>query len=172
MYAIAVAAICMGAVMTCLVYALNVVFLNWPYWDANLWRIILMSTCPTAAMITVIVNLFITGTDASNTDAPPPLLKRLPHKLRGTIYHLSAQDHYTRVTTTRGSDLILLRFSDALDEISTIPGLQCHRSHWVALSAIRSVTRKGDGAEITITGGTTVPVSRSRLGKLREQGLL
>jgi DNA-binding LytR/AlgR family response regulator len=29
--------------------------------------------------------------------------------MRGAIHHLAAEDHYTRITTTRGSSLVLLR---------------------------------------------------------------
>ena len=42
------------------------------------------------------------------------------------------EDHYVRVFTDAGESLILLRLSDAMAEVRDVPGLQIHRSHWVA----------------------------------------
>jgi hypothetical protein len=42
-------------------------------------------------------------------------LDRLPPKLKGAaLYAISAEDHYLRLHTSKGSDLILMRLSDAL----------------------------------------------------------
>lgn len=96
---------------------------------------------------------------------------RLPIKLRGAgIRAVQAEDHYLRVHTDRGSDLILMRLSDALDELEGLEGAQTHRSWWVARSAVRDVTR-GDGrATLTLEGELTVPVSRRYARALRDAG--
>jgi hypothetical protein len=80
---------------------------------------------------------------------------------------LSAQEHYTRVVTTTGARLVLLRFSDALRETAPTAGLQVHRSHWVALDAIAAFTRNGREGEILLSNGETVPVSRSYVRDLQ-----
>lgn len=96
---------------------------------------------------------------------------RLPLKLKGAeIRAVQAEDHYLRVHTDRGSDLILMRLSDALDELEGLEGAQTHRSWWVARSAVRDVAR-GDGrATLSLDGGLSVPVSRRYVRALREAG--
>lgn len=96
---------------------------------------------------------------------------RLPLKLRGaSIRAVQAEDHYLRIHTDRGSDLILMRLSDALEELEGLEGAQTHRSWWVARDAVRDVAR-GDGrATLTLDGDITVPVSRRYARALREVG--
>lgn len=103
--------------------------------------------------------------------APARFLDRLPPKLRGaTIRAVQGEDHYLRVHTDRGSDLILMRLSDALAELEGLEGAQTHRSWWVARDAVRDVER-GDGrAVLTLDGGLTAPVSRRYAKALREAG--
>lgn len=103
--------------------------------------------------------------------APARFPDRLPMKLRGAAIHaVQAEDHYLRIHTDRGSDLILMRLSDALDELEGLEGAQTHRSWWVARDAVRDIAR-GDGrATLTLQGGLTAPVSRRYARALREAG--
>ena len=102
---------------------------------------------------------------------PARFLERLPLKLRGAeIWAVEAEDHYLRLHTSKGQDLILLRLADAVDELQGIEGAQVHRSWWVARDAITHV-RRGDGrATLTLKDGAEVPVSRTYAGLLRERG--
>ena len=78
-------------------------------------------------------------THAAPPDAPqaPRFLDRLPLKLRGAKIHaVQAEDHYLRIHTDRGSDLILMRLSDAVEELEGLEGAQTHRSWWVARDAV------------------------------------
>lgn len=104
-------------------------------------------------------------------DPAPRFLDRLPAKLRGAeLYAVEAQDHYLRLHTSRGQDLILMRLSDAVAELEGIEGAQTHRSWWVAKSAIEEA-RRGDGrATLRIKGGARAPVSRAYAKALREAG--
>jgi len=105
--------------------------------------------------------------------APTPrLLDRLPADLRAPFISLEATDHYTRVTTERGSATILLRFSDAIAEAAPTPGLRLHRSHWVAIDHIAAVRRDGPRAIVTTTDGRTLPVSRGNVAALEAADLL
>ncbi len=111
-------------------------------------------------------------THAAPAGAPPPrFLERLPLKLRGAeIYAVQAEDHYLRLHTSRGSDLILMRLSDAIAELEGLEGAQTHRSWWVAKAAVKDAKR-GDGrATLILPGGVAAPVSRSYLPTLREHG--
>ena len=123
------------------------------------------------------INVFLSKAQPIQThaapvgSAPARFPDRLPMKLRGAaIRAVQAEDHYLRIHTDRGSDLILMRLSDALEELEGLEGSQTHRSWWVARDAVRDVAR-GDGrATLTLDGGVTVPVSRRYARALREAG--
>lgn len=100
---------------------------------------------------------------------PPSLLARLRPDIRGAILHLTVEDHYTVVTTTRGRQLLLLRFSDALRELGDIDGLRTHRSHWVAASHVEGVERSAGRIAVRLKSGTIVPVSRSFAGAVQKR---
>lgn len=111
-------------------------------------------------------------THAAPPEAPPPrFLERLPLRLRGgQVYAVEAQDHYLRLHTSKGQDLILLRLSDAVAELEGVEGAQTHRSWWVARDAVTDV-RRGDGrATLTLRNGVEAPVSRAYARALREAG--
>lgn len=103
--------------------------------------------------------------------APARFLERLPPRLRGArLIAVQAEDHYLRLHTDRGSDLILMRLTDALAELEGLEGAQTHRSWWVAKDAVAAVAR-GDGrAALTLDGDLTAPVSRRYAKALREAG--
>jgi len=102
----------------------------------------------------------------------PPILDRLPLDKRGPLVALSVEDHYVRVRTTRGEEMILMRLTDAIREAAPAPGLRVHRSHWVARAAITSARREGDRAILTMSHGGDIPASRSHISALKQAGLL
>lgn len=111
-------------------------------------------------------------THAAPVGAPAPrFLDRLPAKLRGAELHaVEAEDHYLRLHTSRGQDLILMRLSDAVAELEGIEGAQTHRSWWVARAAVEDA-RRGDGrATLQLKSGVEAPVSRAYARALREAG--
>lgn len=113
-------------------------------------------------------------------DIPPhaepeaALLARLPAHARAELLHLRMQDHYVEVHTAAGSELLLLRFRDALREVEDVNGLQVHRSHWVARDAVVGVDRRRGSGRIILrlVNGSKVPVSRSFAPVLKAQGWL
>ncbi len=103
--------------------------------------------------------------------AAPRFHERLPGKLRGAaIYAVSAEDHYLRLHTSKGSDLILMRLGDAIGELEGVEGAQTHRSWWVARDAVESARREGDKMVLLLKGGVEAPVSRPNVRPLREAG--
>lgn len=100
----------------------------------------------------------------------PEFVKRLPPELGGDLTRLSASDHYVEAYTRRGHALVLIRFSDALEELGGADGLQIHRSHWVARSAIRQLVSEGRTLMVELEDGARLPVSRSRLAAVRAEG--
>ena len=101
------------------------------------------------------------------------LLKRLPIELRGNLSHLSMQDHYVDIVTDKGSKLVLLRLADAIAETEPVPGLQIHRSHWVAPGCgCPHPPCEGDRHFVELKDGAVLPISRSSLPAAREAGLV
>ena len=122
------------------------------------------------------LNVFLARTPVQTHAAAPGakparFIDRLPFKLKGAVIRaVQSEDHYLRVHTDRGSDLILMRLSDALTELEGLEGAQTHRSWWVAREAVRDVSR-GDGrATLTLEGGVEAPVSRRYAKALRDAG--
>lgn len=101
----------------------------------------------------------------------PKLLARLPQDKRGRLIHLVAQDHYVAVTTTAGETLLAMRFRDAIAEAASEPGLQVHRSHWVAQKAISGRCRLNGKAGIRLRNGSFVPIGRKFGPAVRELGV-
>ncbi|MEY4250555.1 MAG: hypothetical protein RJA87_2188 [Pseudomonadota bacterium] len=110
----------------------------------------------------------------SSTEAPAEtvrFLSRIPPKLKGaTLLAIEAEDHYLRLHTEKGSDLILMRLADAIGELEGIEGARTHRSWWVAKAGIVEAARSDGRATLTLKDGTRVPVSRSYAAGLREAG--
>jgi hypothetical protein len=129
-------------------------------------------TAAVSALVVLLGRATPIQTHASADSARPArFIERLPLHLYGArLIAVEAQDHYLRIHTDRGSDLILMRLTDALDELEGLEGAQTHRSWWVAKDAVRGATR-GDGrATLTLDGGLTAPVSRRYSRALREAG--
>ncbi|HYH18218.1 MAG TPA: LytTR family DNA-binding domain-containing protein [Azospirillum sp.] len=102
-----------------------------------------------------------------------PFLARVPARLGRSLVALEMEDHYVRVHTAEGSDLLLMRLRDAVAELDGFDGLQVHRSYWVAAAAVTGVERKPDGKlTLVLTTGLKVPVSRSFAPAVRAAGWL
>lgn len=99
-----------------------------------------------------------------------PFLERLAPSLGRELLHLHMRDHYVEAHTAKGSELILLRFSDALREVDRLDGMQVHRSHWVAARAVAGASRRGGRTLLRLVNGAEVPVSRTFAPALRERG--
>lgn len=120
---------------------------------------------PFAIYFSVITIRYFWGRDPAETSHSiidtNIFLKRLPARLGNSVLRVSSQDHYIEVHTELGSDLILMRFADALQELQGLNGLQVHRSHWVCLDAVICCEKKSGKMNLRLTNGTEVPVSRS-----------
>lgn len=98
---------------------------------------------------------------------PPAFLARLSRSLGSQLTAVQAEDHYIRVFTPRGSELVLYRFSDAIEELRWIPGAQVHRSWWVAAASVKALQRPGGRYQLLLETGQRVPVSRSHVPAAR-----
>lgn len=111
------------------------------------------------------------GIIATNTQTRPKLYDRIKPKLRSArLYALSAEDHYVRAHTSAGDDLILMRLSDAIDEIAPLTGLSPHRSWWVAEQGVKTVKRSKGKTQIILHSEVSVPVSRNKVKIVKDAG--
>lgn len=95
---------------------------------------------------------------------PPEFLKRLSPEHAGTLWALSSERHYVRVRTHAGSELLLMRLSDAMDQCRHLDGVQIHRSHWIHRPGLGRVVRRSGRLEVILASGESLPVSRSHQG--------
>lgn len=106
-----------------------------------------------------------------NVDPYEEINKHLPMSKRGKLLCIETADHYVNLTTDEGSELVLMRFKDALQLLQHAPGMQVHRSWWVALDAIVNVRKSNRKVQLTLVNGNTVPVSKSHIEALKEAGI-
>ncbi len=140
----------------------------------------------TVALVQLVMVLFLTRLQPSQSalllrrqaDAPPApeattslpsFHRRIPPHLGQELLALAAEDHYLRVITAAGSDLILMRLSDALAELGDEAGLQVHRSWWVAHGGGTALRRDGGRTVVVLKNGGEVPVSRTYLADVRDR---
>jgi hypothetical protein len=136
-------------------------------------------------LLTLAVTIpFVLIRERLRTPAPPPaaaasvaagadgesLLRRVKPGVRGELWALQMEDHYLRVHTSNGNDLILHRMSDALAEVASLEGRQVHRSWWVARAAIAAAERDGRRLMLVLKGGLKVPVSRANVAAIKDAG--
>jgi hypothetical protein len=113
------------------------------------------------------------SSDLTAPDAARAFLARLPLKFRQAELHaISSEDHYLRVHTSLGEELILMRLADAVRELDGGGGLQVHRSWWVAKAAVRDVKRQGGKVSLVLPSGKEAPVSRTFTAEVKAAGLL
>ena len=127
-----------------------------------------------AAIICTVGELMRRGKGAelrSGDIVRPAILERLKPSLRSAdIYALSAEDHYVRVHTSKGDDLILMRLTDAVKETAPINGLSTHRSWWVAEQGVETGQKRDGKTSLLLKSGIEAPVSRNNAKAVRDAG--
>jgi hypothetical protein len=144
------------------------------FWPTGRALLLLAANVVVISSIITAIFLMVDQSDAQSagTMAPSPILKRLAYEKRGPLLGISVEDHYVRVRTIKGEDMILMRLADAIREVGTTHRVQVHRSHWIARDQVTACARKGDGAILTMSDGPDIPVSRTNVAKIKEAGLL
>ena len=134
---------------------------NWPLSIVN-WLI--FSFIVVLPLILIVDELSRRQRKSGGSDLLMFLTEKLPPKLRGAdLIALKSEDHYLRVYTSAGDDLILMSMENAMTALSGYPGVRTHRSWWVALDRLPPVSAAAKlGADIQLPSGLTVPISRRR----------
>ena len=122
----------------------------------------------TVTVVMSAINVFLSKAQPVQTHAAPAgaaparFPDRLPMKLRGAaIRAVQAEDHYLRIHTDLGHDIILMRMADAVGLLDALPGARVHRSWWVARSAVEGSSSANGRTTLQLATGIEAPVSRS-----------
>ncbi|MEM9403534.1 MAG: LytTR family DNA-binding domain-containing protein [Pseudomonadota bacterium] len=88
-------------------------------------------------------------------------LERLPPAIGTELVSVSSDLHYLNVTTRLGHAMMLGSLQE-VEEAFSDQGLRVHRSHWVFLDSVVSLSKTGKGWFLHLVGGQRVAVSRRR----------
>ena len=109
---------------------------------------------------------------AEAQDVVARFMQRLPVKYRtAELWAVSSEDHYLRVHTSLGEELILMRLADAMRDLGGTDGLQTHRSWWVAKAGVADARREGGKLYLVLKSGKAAPVSRTHASAVKQAGL-
>ena len=112
------------------------------------------------------------GVNEPDARSAPEFLQRTSKLRAEDVLALQAEEHYVRVYSSDGAELVHYRFGNAVKEMPDELGLQVHRSWWVAESAVRSAKRGDRRWQLTLVTDVDVPVSDSYVKAVRERGWL
>lgn len=116
------------------------------------------------------------NTPQANNQSKPlagqKFLNRLSPDLGTDLLCLAMEDHYVRVHTSLGDELIHMRMTDAMTELEGYAGYQVHRSWWIATTALKNITKDGRKHTAQLVNGLEVPIARNRVAELKKAGLI
>ncbi|WP_070796020.1 LytTR family DNA-binding domain-containing protein [Thalassotalea crassostreae] len=98
------------------------------------------------------------------------LMEQVPLEKRGDLLCLEMADHYLKIYTDKGNHLLLMRFKDAMNLLANYPGMQTHRSWWVAKEAVTHVKKENRKISLVLTNDIEVPVSRTYQDSIKQAG--
>lgn len=123
--------------------------------------------------IGTLLRLTRTRGQAETNVESPALMDRLPLKFReAQFYAASSEDHYTRIYTSSGDHLLLMRLGDVPDLAQPTEGLTPHRSWWVAKEGVADVIKQDGKLVIRLKNEMDVPVSRAGAKRVKDAGWL
>ena len=121
-------------------------------------------TIPITIGVTLLFKLSEKPSEVAESNSPDVrFFERIPKHLGRDLISLNSQDHYVKVTTSMGSELILMRLSDAIMELEGFDGLQPHRSWWIAKKHVKQIKTVNNKKSIELSNGELVPISRAKI---------
>jgi hypothetical protein len=75
------------------------------------------------------------------------------------VWAVKAEEHYIKLWSDQGVDLVRYRFRDAIKDLAGRDGTQVHRSWWIDWSAVVSSHSRGRSLELILCNGLRIPVS-------------
>lgn len=143
------------------------------YWPSVYGLVFVISVA--ISVISYITQLAFESPAVTDTGFDPvkTFLQRLPVKFHSAdLYAIASEDHYLRVYTSLGDDLILMRLADAERELSGADGARVHRSWWIAKDGITEEKKQDGRSRLILPDNTEVPVSRSYRARAKDAGLI
>ncbi len=132
--------------------------------------------CLVISFLSTVAMLWVTRSPKAGPTTPDPASTdprdRIPTRLGRMVLCLKMEDHYVRVHTPKGSALVLMTLSQAIAGLNDVEGVQTHRSWWVARASITDVIEDGRKLRLRLANGLEAPISRARVGTLRQDGWL
>jgi hypothetical protein len=112
-------------------------------------------------------------TEKSERSAPSPRVCTTLSLAGKTFYcddllSVSSEDHYVKIRTRAGAEMLRGRLSDMIGQLSCRDGIQPHRSHWVAREAVADMVAKDGHKYLELVDGSQIPVARGRIADVRE----
>lgn len=144
----------------------------WPYMVAY---VLVITTAISVVRQSVIASLHDLQRDTQEPEITMayPLLRRLPAGANAEIVRLSVSDHYVQVhLADKSTHRILMRFVDAIAEMTGADGHCTHRSHWVVTSHVQRAERNAGRDFLYMSDCAVIPVSRKYRPNLVEAGIL
>lgn len=109
----------------------------------------------------------------SGAQIRPRLAERLERGLVSPILRLTVRDHHVEVVSMNESEMVRMRFGDAINEMEPVKGYCTHRSHWVTHDAIQGVLHEPGGKiYLHLHNGDKIPVSRKYRPDLENAGIV
>ena len=142
---------------------------GWTTWYVQVITIELLTTIGVALATCDPTRLATPNLPADQGLAATPIVPG--QRLRGDVLALQMEDHYVRIHTKAGSELILMPLGRAIDLVKA-DGLRTHRSWWVARHAVERVEGAPRSMSLRLTNGILAPVSRNSVASLRAAGWL
>lgn len=127
-----------------------------------LWYLVDAKALPTA----------VTGPMNITEFVEPEFLKKTRGIRVVEVLALQADEHYIKVYTKQGQELIHHRLSEAVAAMPATLGTRVHRSWWVSDEAVLYGRRVGRRYRLELSNELSVPVSDAYLQVARERGYL
>mgnify|MGYP003948953821 CR=1 FL=1 len=162
-----------NTVLTCLAVTTVIFLVNMTVWGPDPkvpgFFDLLLIVAPISLAVSATITFLVRKLRPQPDEKEIPFFRRLPHHIGTVLSYLSMQDHYVEVVTSKGKEMLLMRFSDALAELEDYDGLQIHRSHWVAKDAVTGPKRVDGKLFLQMIDEAELPVSRSFQAQVKEE---
>lgn len=108
----------------------------------------------------------------SNHPEEPSFLSKANAIAASDVIALSAEEHYVRILTADGAQLIHHPLGRAVSEMPESLGIRVHRSWWVADQHVVNAQRGDRRWSVQLSSGEWVPISDRYTKAARDRGLL
>lgn len=99
-------------------------------------------------------------------------INRLPKDIGQNLICISMEDHYLLAYTDLGNHMMLMRMKDAMVELKEYPGMQVHRSYWVATKHVSHSNKNLRKITLIMSNDMEIPVSRKYIALVKDANLL